>query len=174
MSKGGKMRTALSLCLALFLSVGLGVGWAADTAKPKRADNVEFAKCAVCHGEKAGLPSGHPSPTDPAKSDCLECHKKQEETSLRTKIPLSHLHEMHGVTCGDCHDSSAPPEALSSEDCLGCHGPFEDLKKKTAKTEYNPHDSHYQEALGCDGCHHAHSPGENFCAQCHDLEWKVP
>ena len=177
MNKGGIFKTLLCLNMALGL-LGSGVSaWAADAAKPTWKADVEFTKCSVCHGEKTGLPKDHPSPTDPAKSNCLECHKSMEESTLRTKVPLAHLHEMHGVTCGDCHDSSAPPQALDSDQCLNCHGPFDDLKKKwkqRADSEKNPHDSHYQEALTCDACHHAHSSSENFCAQCHNWEYKVP
>ncbi|WP_423837815.1 cytochrome c3 family protein, partial [Sutterella wadsworthensis] len=39
----------------------------------------------------------------------------------------------------------------------------------------NPHTSpHYNADLDCVNCHVGHEPSENYCAQCHNFDFKVP
>lgn len=81
-------------------------------------------------------------------------------------------HESQGLSCDDCH-TVAPAEAVPMEQCLTCH------ELPEVKNDYNgaadKHDSpHYGPELECENCHHEHVASENFCAQCHEFDFKVP
>ena len=176
MSGSRNIEPGLVAALILVLVVGLlawgGSGLCQEKPRPLLTDGVEFADCGGCHKGQAALPSGHPSSADPAWPACGKCHGG--EKSLRTKVPLEHLHRMNGLECADCHDQEGGPRALTPEECLKCHGPYGELIKKTSGLERNPHDSHYRDTLGCDACHQAHSKSENYCATCHNWSLKVP
>jgi hypothetical protein len=60
------------------------------------------------------------------------------------------------------------------EQCFSCHGNYDKLADKTdGKGSHNPHASHNGD-LPCESCHHVHKASENFCAGCHQFEFKVP
>ena len=87
------------------------------------------------------------------------------------KISQSKHCQFAEISCADCH-LTGNTKPLTTEDCLACHGSFEEVAGETAKLDPNPHNSpHYGTELDCDLCHHEHSRSENFCAQCH--EWKL-
>jgi Zn finger protein HypA/HybF involved in hydrogenase expression len=81
-------------------------------------------------------------------------------------------HRDNGLSCEDCHTTSQA-EAVPMEQCLTCHTLPE------PKSDYHgapdKHDSpHYGPELECENCHHEHEESENFCADCHDFDFKVP
>ena len=79
---------------------------------------------------------------------------------------VSSKHVAAGLKCSDCHETKTP-ESLKTEQCLSCHGSFEEVAEATKKLVPDPHNSpHYGSELDCDLCHHEHSKSENFCAQC--------
>ncbi len=89
---------------------------------------------------------------------------------------LDQHHALNDVPCQACHGDAEPPTAVATEQCLGCHGPLEDLGARTEKvTPTNPHSTpHGATFAECDLCHRVHGPPENFCAQCHDFNFTVP
>ncbi|MBL7250531.1 cytochrome c3 family protein [Alloalcanivorax marinus] len=89
---------------------------------------------------------------------------------------LDQHHALNDVPCQACHGAAEPPTAVATEQCLGCHGPLEDLGALTEKVSpTNPHSTpHGATFAECDLCHRVHGPSENFCAQCHDFKFTVP
>lgn len=143
-------------------------------ATPQRTGKIASADCALCHDTQRVLSPDHINTKNMTFSECGSCHKKNDK-SLSGKIPLSHTHLLSGISCSDCHGDKKPKEALETDQCLSCHGSFEDLADKTASGEENPHDSpHYGTSLDCDMCHHIHVRSENFCNQCHHFDFTVP
>ena len=57
--------------------------------------------------------------------------------------PTMAKHMQKGVTCEQCHNSSAPTAAAKSKACMKCHN-YQDLAAASAakKVALNPHDSH--------------------------------
>jgi len=166
---GGLMSLAL-------LGLMAGTPAAAEQAQSgaKRLETAAPGDCADCHADQKVLPAEHVQTKDLAGDKCAECHRPGE-TSLRTKMPLSHHHQLNGVGCADCHDEPAAAKPVGTEKCLSCHGSAAQVAEATAKLEYNPHDSpHYGPDLDCELCHHQHARSENFCAQCHDWKLIVP
>ena len=92
-----------------------------------------------------------------------------------TVKPFLSKHKKYAeLTCNDCH-LTKNPERLTTEQCLSCHGSFEEVAKATKDLDPDPHNSpHYGSELDCDLCHYEHSVSENFCAQCHEWELTVP
>ena len=90
---------------------------------------------------------------------------------MAAKVMKPH-HKSNGLACGDCHTTS-PAEAVPMEQCLTCHSlpePQDDYHGAP-----NKHDSpHYGPELKCENCHHEHEESENFCAGCHDFDFKAP
>jgi hypothetical protein len=92
-------------------------------------------------------------------------------------------HEKAGVACADCHvvdktkKSAAKPNATntSREQCIECHK-VEKLVQKTADVKpQNPHVSpHWGTQMECSACHVQHSEPVNYCAHCHNYEFKMP
>jgi len=81
-------------------------------------------------------------------------------------------HKNNDLSCSDCH-TTTPEEAVPMEQCLSCHS------LPSPKTDFHgapdKHDSpHYGVELECENCHHEHENSENFCAGCHDFDFKVP
>lgn len=143
-------------------------------AKARLSTDARITDCKACHGGQAVLPSGHKPVDNQSLSDCKKCHGK-EAKGLRTRVPLSHLHMLSGVSCQDCHKNPQKAEPLDTSQCLACHDSPEKLAQVTAKMEYNPHTSpHYGTTLDCNLCHHLHQKSENYCAQCHDWKLSVP
>lgn len=95
--------------------------------------------------------------------------------------PKLDKHKEKGVSCSSCHTKGKPFTLPDDSTCLGCHGSYEELAKKTAKLEdikaaiSNPHKSHTGEAR-CTGCHKNHAASVLMCNQCHSpkFEMKVP
>ena len=61
--------------------------------------------------------------------------------------PTMAKHMQKGVTCEQCHNSSAPAAAAKSKACMKCHN-YQDLAAASAakKVALNPHDSHAEGA----------------------------
>ena len=86
-------------------------------------------------------------------------------------------HLAHGLTCASCHgkEYEKNPQTPDINTCTKCHGPTEELAKKTAHLPQNPHKSpHYGTKLECTNCHVMHDETEDFCGQCHKFGFKVP
>jgi hypothetical protein len=135
--------------------------------------------CASCHLKEKVVPEDHSPTRDLTLGDCLECHDTDTVT-LTHKIPLSHIHQLQGIGCVDCHGPGEPQKGVGAHKCLSCHE-MEKIIKKTRNigtvdgTEAaNPHKSHYGPSRDCDLCHHLHRKSENFCGECHDFEFVVP
>lgn len=76
-----------------------------------------------------------------------------------------------GKTLGEIHGAAWPQEAgwAKKDTCLGCHGSYEALAKKTANLEPNPHMSHLG-AVNCQDCHKADkAEPELMCNSCHNF-----
>lgn len=80
------------------------------------------------------------------------------------------------VGCVDCHGKGRIAAPAPSATCLSCHGPSEELVKKTAAVKpENPHRSpHWGTAMECYVCHRQHQPAVNWCAHCHTFEGTAP
>lgn len=159
------------ICFASFLSAVLSLS-AAPTRDPAAKGN----DCASCHKAELPLPAKHRSTLKMKLSDCLDCHEKGTEDTIITKLPGSHLHQLAGVTCADCHGGTSKPVAVEMDKCLTCHGSGEKVAALTAKVKpQNPHVSaHYNSDLDCNVCHRQHTKSEDFCAECHSFGFKVP
>ena len=81
--------------------------------------------------------------------------------------PTMAKHMQKGVTCEQCHSSSAPVAAAKSKACMKCHN-YQDLAAASAakKVALNPHDSHAGQ-LRCTLCHKEHEQSVLYCRQCH-------
>jgi len=161
----------IGFCLVLFVLIGATTAAAA----PKRLATAKSGDCAACHGAQKVLPADHKSTKAMAYKDCLECHEKSGAMSLWTKVPLAHIHGLAGVTCQKCHGKTKKPEEVPMKQCVTCHN-TDKVAEKTAKVKpQNPHESvHYGRTLDCNLCHHEHAKSENYCAQCHKFDFKVP
>jgi hypothetical protein len=141
------------------------------SAEPKKMEGVAPGDCGVCHGSEKVLPVVHIDTKGMAGATCKECHKGG--ASLRGKMPLSHSHQLKGVTCADCHGMTRPAKPSEQKKCLSCHADYKKAAILTDKTLPPPHDSHMGD-LDCGLCHHQHSKSENFCFQCHEWKYLVP
>jgi len=86
---------------------------------------------------------------------------------------LDHTHAQAGIDCAECHESHFPDSGISLEDCLKCHGSYEDLAEATKRVEPNPHVSHYMD-LRCTLCHKGHKDSVLYCNICHEFDLDVP
>jgi len=93
--------------------------------------------------------------------------------SWATSEHLDHRHAQNSVTCRPCHGTFSSEGRVSMEQCLRCHGTYQYIATMTKDVDPNPHDSHLGE-IDCTLCHRAHKDSEDFCAQCHPYEFKVP
>jgi len=75
------------------------------------------------------------------------------------------VHLKSGMQCTDCHGEGAK-RPVSRTKCQECHGSYQDLAKRTADVEPNPHYNHTID-LDCNACHHMHKPAEVYCQNCH-------
>ncbi|PKU25095.1 cytochrome c3 family protein [Telmatospirillum siberiense] len=148
---------------------------AQNAAAPKQLPGAAAADCQACHGATNPLPARHKSTTGQKMADCLKCHEQKTPESLSGKLPLSHIHQLNGVTCAKCHADPKKPEEVSAKKCLTCHD-GETVSAATAQLKpTNPHNSpHYGKNSDCNICHHEHEKSENYCSQCHKFEFKVP
>ena len=61
---------------------------------------------------------------------------------------------------------------VTKNQCLKCHVSYEDLAKKTANLEPNPHDNHMGK-VNCEDCHKANqAKPELMCNSCHNFTLK--
>lgn len=83
-------------------------------------------------------------------------------------------HMSKGINCQSCHGANKEIESPAIQQCKVCHNPAQ-LAKKTEKVKpHNPHISpHYNTDLDCVLCHVQHAEPENYCAQCHQFNFKV-
>ncbi len=160
------MLTAASLALLVALPA---------FAAPKRLTSAKPDNCSACHGKDKVLPEGHAKTAKMALSACRECHTKDSPTSLSGKLPLSHRHQLAGVTCVKCHGKAKKQTPVEAAVCETCHEPARLAEKTAGVKPQNPHTSpHYGTALDCNVCHHQHAKSENFCIQCHTFNFKLP
>lgn len=77
------------------------------------------------------------------------------------------------LPCTTCH--ATKDEMPTTDTCIKCH-PKDKLVASTKNVKpTNPHTSpHYNADLDCVNCHVGHEPSENYCAQCHNFDFKVP
>lgn len=95
------------------------------------------------------------------------------------KLPKINKHK--NITCESCHPKGSPYARPDDATCIGCHGSYADLAKKTEKLENikagieNPHKSHMGEAR-CTLCHKNHAQSVLYCNECHSpkFDMKVP
>ncbi|MFC1839587.1 cytochrome c3 family protein [Thermodesulfobacteriota bacterium] len=134
----------------------------------------EPGDCIACHKNKKVLSQGHVDTRDMTGNECGSCHEPGE-TSLRTNIPLGHMHQLEGVSCKGCHEDPASAKAVDSKVCQKCHSDEGALIEAAKELEINPHFSpHEGKVPDCNRCHHQHRNSENYCAKCHGMEYKVP
>ncbi|QSX32571.1 cytochrome c3 family protein [Shewanella avicenniae] len=58
-----------------------------------------------------------------------------------------------------------------AEQCLGCHGSYEENAKKTANLgKWNPHNSIHGGYVDCTNCHKQNKVEKNYCAYCHEYQ----
>lgn len=160
-----------SIIMAIVFSQTL---WAAPKLDMSKA-RVKGGECAACHGQDKVLPEKHADTKEMNREACKACHTK-DAMNLTGKMPGSHVHQLAGINCEKCHGKTKKPEALTMEQCVACHGSTAKLAEKTKDIKpSNPHTSpHYGTELDCNLCHHQHAKSENYCAQCHKFDYKIP
>lgn len=167
-----KRRCSATLALALILLMALSL---TAFAAAKKTISAKAGDCKACHGAKKVLPVDHKDTKTMTYKECLECHERTGAGSLRSKMPLSHIHQLSGTTCVKCHGKVKKPKEVEMAQCLTCHNP-DKVAEQTAKVKpQNPHESpHYGTKLDCNLCHHQHKKSENYCGQCHSFSFTVP
>lgn len=136
--------------------------------------SVKAWDCQGCHGQERVLPEAHTETKGQNLSDCRECHNKPD-SNLREKMTLSHIHNLAGISCAECHKSEKSAGPVSKDQCLDCHGPSQKVAELTAAKSHNPHNSpHYGPDVDCVLCHHLHQKSENLCNECHQFTFVVP
>lgn len=167
----------VSFCslVALFALVCGLVSIALAQTKPKLLPSAKPGDCAACHGKTTPLPKSHVALANKKLSDCAGCHPKSGPNALRGKLPLSHTHQLGGVTCKSCHENVRKPAAAPVAKCLTCHTGDAIFAATESVKPHNPHGSpHYGKEADCSLCHHQHQKSENYCSSCHNFEYKVP
>lgn len=160
--------------LFLFFLISCSVLESNETSPLKVPASPKPEDCIACHENKEVLPKDHVDTRDMMGNKCGTCHKPGP-TSLWTKIPLSHIHQMNGVSCKGCHEDPVSAKAADSKVCLKCHDNMGLLIEAAGDLELNPHFSpHEGKVPDCNRCHHQHKSSENYCAKCHNLEYNVP
>ena len=88
---------------------------------------------------------------------------------------LAARHVARGVACASCHGKETPKAGakVSTAQCNTCHQSLDAVAKQTSKLDPNPHYNHLV-GLDCAECHRGHQQSVNMCAQCHNIEYKVP
>jgi hypothetical protein len=168
-----RIRQMLLILAALVLAVGLALpAQGAPVRDPKAAPG----DCAACHKGEKVLPSGHPATKGMKRQACAQCHAGGTDRTLVGKVPASHLHQLSGVGCVQCHGNVKKPTEVAHEKCMACHDTTKLAEKTASVKPKNPHNSpHYGKDADCNLCHHQHAKSENYCAQCHEKwEFKVP
>jgi hypothetical protein len=173
-----KYERTSALCLLSLLFVLAAAGILKVYSHPAfaapRLEGIRPGDCMACHENEKVVPPSHISTKDMDLFGCRRCHSAPA-MRLRGKMPLSHIHQLLGVSCNRCHGVTRPPKPSVSQDCFICHGDLEKLAARTSNLKVNPHHSpHYGKSLDCNFCHHEHSKSENYCARCHSLTLVVP
>ena len=76
------------------------------------------------------------------------------------------------LACTTCHAGQKTMTAPDQKVCLQCHVSYEELGKKTANLEPNPHDNHMGK-VNCEDCHKANqAKPELMCNSCHNFTLK--
>jgi len=93
-----------------------------------------------------------------------------------SRVALTNLidkHEKKGIQCSACHKTQSVRRGAHKETCIGCHGSYEILSKKSRihETMLSPH---FEGGTDCGLCHNIHKPSRLLCGQCHDIDTKVP
>lgn len=167
------IRCIIATLFILFL-VSCSVLKIYETSSVKTPVSQKPGNCVACHESGEVLPQEHGDTRDMTGNECDSCHGRSG-LSLRTKIPLSHIHQLEGVSCKGCHEEPASVNAVDSKACQKCHSDEEALIGVVKELEINPHFSpHEGKFPDCNRCHHQHKSSENYCAKCHNLEYVVP
>lgn len=83
-------------------------------------------------------------------------------------------HVQKGVKCEACHGANKEVDYPSIDQCKQCHNPAAVAEKTKNVKPQNPHVSpHYGNELDCALCHIQHQKPANYCAQCHNFDFKV-
>jgi hypothetical protein len=79
-------------------------------------------------------------------------------------------HAKIGLACDSCHgvEKAAAGAKVGMDKCLGCHGPYDKLAKRTDSLILNWHANPHYGDLDCNDCHHGHKADENSCKKCHN------
>ena len=79
---------------------------------------------------------------------------------------LADRHVARGLECASCHKPAPAPGAVVKQDaCKTCHS-YDDLAKRTAKLEPNPHYTHLGD-VNCVECYRVHLDLHLMCNDCH-------
>lgn len=79
---------------------------------------------------------------------------------------LADRHVARGLECASCHKTAPAPGAVVKKDaCKTCHN-YDDLAKRTAKMQPNPHYTHLGD-VNCVECHRGHQAPRLMCNDCH-------
>jgi hypothetical protein len=148
---------------------------AEQSPAPKQLLEAKPSDCAACHETKSPLPKDHPPTAALSLKGCQDCHAKGSPTTLKGKLPLSHVHQLSGAACSKCHADPKQPEPVAFAECLTCHS-AENVSAATAEIKpTDPHSSpHFGKSADCNLCHHQHEKSENYCSQCHNFKFDVP
>ena len=88
---------------------------------------------------------------------------------------LADRHVKAGVKCDSCHGKNMAVKAPGIAQCATCHDPMKMAEKTKEMKPANPHNSpHWETNLDCTLCHAGHAQPQNYCAQCHAFNFKVP
>jgi hypothetical protein len=145
------------------------------TAAPVRNARAKPGDCVACHKSEKVLPAGHPATKELQFDGCARCHAPKTGATLAGKLPASHLHQLRGVGCTQCHGNARKPTDVAHERCMACHDTTKLVETTADVKPKNPHTSpHYGKDADCNLCHRQHGKSENYCAQCHKFEFAVP
>ena len=129
--------------------------------------------CHVCHiwvpGQSFGI-IGEKVPLGAPAKDNLDLMRK-EFSSWASSSYLDNLHAKANIVCSGCHGKDLPKagDTVENARCLECHGPMDQLAKKTKPKDlkdHNPHESHL-ENVACTVCHKSHTESRVYCLECH-------
>jgi len=138
-------------------------------------------ECTACHtwvpGKRFGLIGRKGSFGAPDKEQMALL--KEIFASWAGSEHTAGLHAEAGIVCSQCHGKGLPTfdDTVENAGCLRCHGPMEQLAKKSEPKEFkdrNPHKSHLGE-IACTVCHKGHMESKVYCLDCHkQFEMKIP
>jgi len=130
--------------------------------------------CTTCHswvpGKSFGL-IGYKGSWGSLSKDDMSLMQKIF-TSWASSNFIDNLHAQGGIVCNQCHGKRLPKidDTVGNSDCLTCHGPQDQLAKKTEPEDFkdrNPHKSHLGD-INCTVCHQAHGESKAYCLDCHN------